>query len=426
MNNSNIEIKGENVVVSTGIDTGVDTDNTTIVSENTGKDAGAKKDIDKISSAKIMESTKDIIKSLNLKGNQQEQLDIITRGYKRYLEEAQKVAKEEVFGLDLTDEFKDFSKGLDVFVKKLELKTNTYMNDTVAVNISNTEKEFKKTHQEFMNYLDEVKAVAISSEQEVEEKNSKIEELTLKVKELTSKVEGLEKENKDLETAVAVKQDKLDKERKEKYKVEHKLETKEVFLSDERLKITNLKTQILELESSKSSLKSDKKKLKEENQKLHEDNKNLEIRVKELELSNTELTAKNNSLEDTNKELSNAKKEVVEKTELATKLESRNKSLEEDLKELNELKSKNVELEGTIKALEMQSKLLETTLNTVNMTITSITESKIKAEEIAITLEQENKKLLEELEKLINKGKGKGKNNNKNGSKDTDKDKDKE
>ena len=43
MNNSNIEIKGENVVVSTGIDTGVDTDNTTIVSENTGKDAGAKR-----------------------------------------------------------------------------------------------------------------------------------------------------------------------------------------------------------------------------------------------------------------------------------------------------------------------------------------------------------------------------------------------
>ncbi|MFR5132776.1 MAG: hypothetical protein ACLTDP_09445 [Terrisporobacter sp.] len=48
-------------------------------------------------------------------------------------------------------------------------------------------------------------------------------------------------------------------------------------------------------------------------------------------------------------------------------------------------------------------------MNTINLTITSITESRVKAEEKAITLEEENKKLLKELEELKNKSKSKSK-----------------
>ena len=392
--NNNIDKKDENMVGAG-------------VGENT---TGAKGD--KISSAKIMESTKDIIKSLNLKGNQQEQLDIITRGYQRYLEEAQGVAKEEVAGLDLSNEFKDFSKQLDLFMKKLELKTNTYMSDTIAINIANSEKDFRIVHDEFMRYLEEVKEIAVSSEKESEGKDAKIEELVANVKKLNATINELKedkekwtKENKDLETAVAVKQDKLDKEQKERYKVEHKLETKESFLSEERLKVTNLKDKILELKNDKADLEEEKKKFGEENEGLKKDKKDLEVKLKELEVSLAELTVKNNSLEKDLKELSDAKKEVVEKTELATKLEVRNKSLETDLKELNTLKCKNIELEGTVKILEGQSKLLETTLNAINSTISSMTESKIKAEERAIKLEEENKKLLKKLEELNKKNK---------------------
>ena len=384
--------------------------NIDITNENKGTVAKE----DKITSAKMLQSTKDIIEGLNLEGNQQEKLDTLVRGYKRYLEEAQGVAKEEVSCLDLSEEFNAFTKQLDIFVKNLEVKTNTYINDTVAVNVSNTEKEFKKVHDEFMNYLNEVKEVAVSSQAESEGKDAKIEELVVNVEKLTGTVEEL-KENNDKLTKENEKLDKgytnLLKKNNElaedvkcanaKYEREKSLRNTE---SDTNYK---LKNDIKDLKEEIKDLKEDSKFKDTEIKVTVEKNNKLEIRNQELEVSIKELTTKNSLLEEDNKKMHDTKKEASEKTELVAQLETRNKSLEEDLKEFNVLKSKNVELEGTIKALETQAKLLETTLNTVNLTITSITESRVKAEEKAITLEEENKKLLKELEELKNKSKSK-------------------
>ena len=74
---------------------------------------------DKVTSAKIFQSTKDTIDTFNLKGNQQEKLDVLVKEYKRLLEQAEGTAKVEIVGLDLSDEFKNFAKELDVFVKKI-------------------------------------------------------------------------------------------------------------------------------------------------------------------------------------------------------------------------------------------------------------------------------------------------------------------
>lgn len=367
---------------------------------------------DKVTSAKMLQSTKNLIESLGLEGNQQEKLDTLAKGYKEFLEKAQGVAKTEVVGLDLSGEFDSFSKELDVFMKKLEIKTNTYMNDTVAVNVSNIEKDFRIVHDEFMDYLNEVKGLAISSEKESEGKDAKIKELVSQVNELTGTAQEL-KENNDKLTKENEKLDKgytnLLKKNNDlledvkcanaKYEREKSLRNTE---SDTNYK---LKNDIKDLKEEIKDLKEDSKFKDTEIKVTVEKNNKLEIRNQELEVSIKELTTKNSLLEEDNKKMHDTKKEVSEKTELIAQLEKRNQLLETDLKELNVLKVKNIELEGTVKTLEGQSKLLETTLNTINSTITSITESKIKAEERAIALEEENKKLLKKLEELNKKNK---------------------
>lgn len=382
--------------------------NIDITNENKG--TGAKED--KITSAKMLQSTKDIIESLNLEGNQQEKLDTLVKGYKRYLEEAKGVAKTEVTGLDLTDEFNAFTKQLDVFVKNLEVKTNTYMNNTIAINIANSEKDFRIVHDEFMNYLSEVKELAISSQSESEGKDVRIEELVSEVEKLDNTVKEL-KENNDKLTKENEKLDKgyinLLKKNNEltedvkyanaKYEKEKSLRNTESDLN------YKLKTDVKDLKEEIKEYKDTIKYKDAEIKVTVEKNNKLELKNKELEVSSTELTVKNSSLEEENKKLSAIKKEATEKTELIAQLEKRNQLLETDLKELNVLKVKNIELEGTVRTLEGQSKLLETTLNTINSTITSITESKIKAEERAIVLEEENKKLLKKLEELNKKNK---------------------
>lgn len=386
--------------------------NNNIDIKNENKGLVAKED--KITSAKMLQSTKDIIEGLNLEGNQQEKLDTLVRGYKRYLEEAQGVAKVEITGLDLSDEFNSFTKQLDIFVKNLEVKTNTYMSDTIAINIANSEKDFRIVHDEFMRYLEEVKGLAVSSQAESEEKDTKIKELVSQVNELTGTAQEL-KENNDKLTKENEKLDKgysnllkknndlLDdmKYANAKYEKEKSLRNTEADVN------YRLKSEIDDLKKDIKLYKEDIKFKDTQIKSTIEKNNKLEVRNQELEVALKEFTTKNSLLEEDNKKMCDIKKEVSEKTELVAQLETRNKSLEEDLKEFNVLKSKNVELEGTVKALETQSKLLETTLNTVNLTITSITESKIKAEERAIALEEENKKLLAELEKFKNKSKSK-------------------
>lgn len=386
--------------------------NNNIDTKNENKGLVAKED--KITSAKMLQSTKDIIESLNLEGNQQEKLDTLVRGYKRYLEEAQGVAKTEVTGLDLSDEFNSFTKQLDIFVKNLEVKTNTYMSDTVAINIANTEKEFRKVHSEFMDYLKEVKQLAISSQEESEGKSARIEELVVNVEKLNNTVKEL-KENNDKLTKENEKLDKgytnllkKNNELAEDVKCANAKYEREKSLRNTESDVNyRLKNEIKDLKEDVELYKEDIKLKDTQNKSTVEKNNKLELRNQELEVSLAELTTKNNALEEENKKLYDAKKEVAEKTELVAQLEKRNGLLENDLKELSVFKSKNIELEGTIKALETQSKLLENTMNTINLTITSITESKIKAEERAIKLEEENQKLLAELEKLKNKSKSK-------------------
>ena len=68
--------------------------NNNIDIKNENKGTGAKED--KVTSAKMLQSTKNLIESLGLEGNQQEKLDTLAKGYKEFLEKAQGVAKTEV------------------------------------------------------------------------------------------------------------------------------------------------------------------------------------------------------------------------------------------------------------------------------------------------------------------------------------------
>ena len=395
-NNTNIDVKNENIEQM-------------VVEKVSGVEKA-----DKITSAKMLQSTKNIIESLNLEGNQQEKLDTLVKEYKKFLEQAQGVAKVEVVGLDLSDEFNAFSKELEVFIKKLELRTNSYMNDAVAVNVSNIEKDFKVVHDEFMRYLDEVKSIAVSSQKESEEKDLKIKELVSRVDELNDTVNQLQEhnsklleKNKSLDkgfSSLVVKNESLQDDLKY---ANAKLEKEKSLRSIDSETNYKLKNDIKDL---KNEINEYKEQIRYKDTKIKvtiEEKNELEVKNKELEISLAELKTKNALLEEEDKKMCDTKKEVAEKTELVAQLEKRNQLLENDLKELNVLKVKNIELEGTVKVLESQSKLLENTLNVINNTVSSITDSKVKAEEKTNNLEikntqliEENKKLLKELEEL--------------------------
>ena len=173
-------------------------DNTVENMENVTVETVEEVKVDKITSAKMLQSTKDIIDTFNLKGNQQEKLDTLVKEYKKLLEQAEGTAKTEIVGLDLSSDFKNFAKELDIFVKTMEQKVNVYMNDTVATNVSNVEKDFKVLHNEFIKYLEETKVTALASETELEESKQKVAKLTSKIDELTNTVEKYKSENKEL------------------------------------------------------------------------------------------------------------------------------------------------------------------------------------------------------------------------------------
>lgn len=363
----------------------------------------------KVTSSKIFQSTKDTIETLsNLKGNQQEKLDALVKHYKKLLEQAEGTAKVEVVGLDLSGDFKNFAKELDIFVKTMEQKVNVYMNDTVTVNVSNVEKDFKVLHNEFIKYLEETKATALASETELEESKQKVAELTSKIDELTNTVEKYKSENKEL-TDRYVKLDKdctklsnknadlLDSVASYSSKYESEKSSKNAQIENNNI----LKDEIRDL---KEAIKSYKEEISDNNSLLEtisSKKSDLEAENEKLRVTNVSLAEKNNQLEEDNAKMNNIKKDIYEKTELVAQLEKRNQILENDLKELNTLKAKNVELEGTVKALESQSKLLETTLNTINSTISSITDAKVVAEEKSSKLEIENTKLVEENNNLL-------------------------
>lgn len=364
---------------------------------------------DRVTSSKIFQSTKDTIDTLkNLKGNQQEKLDALVKEYKKLLEQAEGTAKTEVVGLDLSDEFQNFAKELDVFVKKIELKTNTHINDTVTVNVSNVEKDFKVLHNEFIKYLEETKATALASETELEESKQKVAELVAKVSELINMVDNLKSDNKEL-TDRYIKLDKdctrlsnknadlLDSVASYSSKYESEKSSKNAQIENNNI----LKDEIRDL---KETIKSYKEEISDNNSLLEtisSKKSDLEAENEKLRVANASLTEKNNQLEEDNAKMNDIKKDIFEKTELVSQLEKRTELLGKDLEKMNNLQSENTELKGTIKALESQSKLLENTLNTVNLTITSITESKVIAEEKSTRLELENAKLVEENNNLL-------------------------
>lgn len=364
--------------------------------------------VDKITSAKMLQSTKDIIDTFNLKGNQQEKLDTLVKEYKKLLEQAEGTAKTEIVGLDLSGDFKNFAKELDIFVKTMEQKVNVYMNDTVATNVSNTEKEFKIMHNEFIKYLEETQKVAVASETELEANKQKVAELTSKIDELTNTVEKYKSENKEL-TDRYVKLDKectrlanknadlLDSVASYSSKYENEKSSKNAQIENNN----TLKNEIRDL---KEAVKSYKEEIADNNSLLEtisSKKSDLEVENEKLRVSNASLIEKNTQLEEDNMKMNDTKKDIFEKVELVSQLEKRNELLSNELKEFNALKAKNVELEGTIKALESQSKLLETTLNTINTTISSIADAKVVAEEKSSKLEIENTRLADENSKLL-------------------------
>ena len=304
--------------------------------------------VDKITSAKMLQSTKDIIDTFNLKGNQQEKLDSLVKEYKRLLEQAEGTAKAEVVGLDLSDEFQNFAKELDIFVKKIELKTNTHMNDTVTVNVSNVEKDFKVLHNEFIKYLEEAKAVAVASETELEESKQKIEELVLKVSELTDTVDELKNKNKEI-TDRYVKLDKdstrlanknadlLDSVASYSSKYENEKSSKNAQVENNNI----LKNEIRDL---KESIKSYKTEIADNNvllESISNKKSDLETENEKLRVANASLVEKNTQLEEDNMKMNDIKKAIFEKAELVAQLEKRNELLENDLKEKSTLKANN-------------------------------------------------------------------------------------
>lgn len=362
---------------------------------------------DKITSAKMLQSTKDLIDTLNLEGNQQEKLDTLVKGYKIYLEQAQGMAKEEVEGLDLTSELTVISKAIDAFVKGVESKTANYINDAVAINISNIEKDFSVKHSEFIKYLDEVKELAVSTQLESEEKAKEIEEFVSRVDKLNEKIEELNKENLELkkrntehEKDKKVNLNNIEKLKEEKNRLSIKLESKIVMLDEETLKNSRLNNTIIDYKSQVNRLNQDIKDKQKDIKNINEDNSKLEIKNKELEVSVAELKVKNSSLEEENQKMNDVKKEIFEKTEEITQLEKRNQTLENDLKEFNTLKIRNIELEGTVNALKAQNTALNATLNTINSTIDTIVKSRDEAEKRASNAENEIQKLLAKIKKL--------------------------
>lgn len=361
----------------------------------------------KVTSAKMLKSTKDLIDELNLEGNQQEKLDALVKGYKVYLEEAQGIAKEEVEEFDLSGELCSITKALEGFVKIIESKVTNHISDAIAINVSNAEKDFSVKHSEFMKYLSEIKEHAISTQLESKEKAREIEEFISKINELNKKIEELNKEKAELEkkNSESIKNEQaysnlLEKVKGEKDSISIKLESKKSLLDEETAKNYRLNTTVNEYKMQISRLNQDIKDKEKDVKVANENNNKLEVRNRELEVNLAELKTKNSSLLEENKEMNIIKKEMFEKTEEVVQLEKRNKVLENDLKEFNVLKVKNIELEGTANALKTQNKALSGTLNTINSTIDAIVKSRDEAEKKASSAENEIQKLLLRIKEL--------------------------
>lgn len=371
--------------------------------ESKGKKKGKKEKDSNLTTSKIFKSTKEVIDSLNLEGRQQEQLDYLANFYKEHLESGRRIVREDVKDLDLTDDFNSFNKELNAFIKSLEVKVNKYITNAIKVNVDNTEKEFNALHTEFINLLEDVKNSCNNQDSELKAKDEQIEELTNKVSGLNSaldKFKELENAYKKIEEEkinAVIENNELANELK---KLKNNYETDKNILVYKDNEIKTLESKIKFNEVEINTLLNKNKDLKIQNEDLQTENENLLKENKALEVQNAHFAKQNALLEKENKEIQSLKNTVVEKEELVTQLNKKNELLNNDLKDLNALKIKNIELEGSIKVVENQSKLLESTLNTVNLTISSLAEAKVKAEEKAVRLEAENSRLLKEIEEL--------------------------
>ena len=381
--------------------------------DNKNEVVGAKND--RISSARIFESTIRLIENLNLEGkNKQEQLDYLAKEYKRLSDEAQNKAKEDINKLDLSSEFDSLIKKIEIFKNSIEDKTNEYIDSSVKVAVSNSVKDFEVMHEVFEKQVEDVRSVAVASQEvlnekdrELNEKNKEIDSLNLTIEELNRRISEIKESRDNLVDYSSNLEDKYKKLENRNTTLEEsivatnaKLETEKSLKNSEIDKANRLRNNITDLEKEVEFYR-DKISLKDaEVRTVMDKNGKLQARNEELEVQNTHFAKQNALLEEENKTLEDIRNNVAEKREEVAQLTKKAGMLENELKEFNLLKVENAELKGTIKALEAQSNTLETTLNVIQSTVSIMTEAKVKAEERAISLEGENSRLLKEIEEL--------------------------
>lgn len=274
--------------------------NLEIINDEENKEV--KKDIfeDKITSAKILQSTKDMIETFNIKGNQQEKLDTLVKNYKKFLDEAHNNAKLDTVDLNLSNEFNNFSKELDVFIKKIELKVNKHLEDTIRINNSNLEKELNTKHNNFIKCLEEVKHSG--------DKNLLKENETL-----SNKNEELERENRKLLIQIE--------------ELNQKVQVNKIKYEEER----DVKNTLLE------NLNHLKKEIPNSNEILEKNNEIAELKRKLSEV-NSHNSLLSNTLNNINNSISSLTKEKLQAIEEKNIAKNKLRALEEEIKTLKNFK----------------------------------------------------------------------------------------
>lgn len=280
----------------------------------------------RVSTVKMLESTKEIINSLDLiDGNQQQKLDYLVRDYAKFIDEAKALKKEVIPEISLDKDIEYINATLNNYLKAIASKVNKHLEESIIASNRNIEREITKCHNAFIETTNELKADA----KYIDEKynaTKKIEEELETLKERDSIREEYNKElikkNKELDMTLIEVKAKISVLEQEK---EELLKYKELYIdkNEEYIKLENRYKALLE---EANILKEDK----------------LDKSV--LEANNISLKSKIDTLETTlntiNNVLSTITNSKVEAESLAIKLQQDNHTL---INENNELK-KEIEL----------------------------------------------------------------------------------
>lgn len=323
-------------------------------------------DYNKITTAKMLAGTKNILRELNVEGrNEQEKIDSIIRIYKEQVDAASGDVLGKVQNLDLTDDFKSISKDLNIFFKGVEQKVNKLLQYNTDVIALNTQNDFKKLHKQFLEYIDNAQITSLEVERELEEKKQEISIINKEISSLKAKEEDMKKSYEDIN-------DRCSKSEKERASIEQECDIL-------KGKYSKVESSLKESESEKQEIKT-----KLEGAKLD---------IRKLETSLDELRNMNSLL----------KSEMIKKDAELSKLSEENKNIKELKEHVESLTKRNAELEAKLKSSEVSNSTLQTTLNTINTVISSTTEARVNAETSMLKLQEENRRLKEALELSKNK-----------------------